>query len=241
MFRRFVAALFICPFFAASGEAAEDTNPADLQAAFLAAFGHKPPFTMAETGPGFSADWARSGNHLIYEPSALVDVTPGTVALISKGTLAEFHCHACDGALAVHYLKKEGTGFSLVGAWPAIGGEAGFGESADWSIRTDLENAPVMMTKSGWAGMGCSVTSIGLIALTPDGPIVREEGFVLNSDYDGGVGPDPSTKYNYHGQIMPLETGKRFAVQYSGTRQFRVEYVRKGDVYVPDSPEPPGC
>jgi hypothetical protein len=56
--------------------------------------------------------------------------------------------------------------------------------------------------------------------------------------------PEPEAKrqgYDLTGKLLPMERGKRFVVQYSGTRSLRVEYLRSGDVYIVQGKAAPVC
>lgn len=232
------AAIILCAALAGSrpGLAADSDQP-ELQAAFIAAFGHAAPFVVAASGPDFSK--SLQGSRLTYTPSGLEPVAPGIVALISAGTLVEGQCHACHGTLAIHYLKQTGKDFSLLGAWPAIGGGAAYGQAATWSMRDDLDDVPLLITKEDDGGQGCYQTWADLIALTPQRPIVRA-GVALATKYV------PQTDETAHGYdlkatLVPVERGKVFAAQYSGTERFRVTYVRSGDVYVAKGKDLPVC
>jgi hypothetical protein len=208
--------------------------PAEMDKAFSAAFGHPAPYTMTASGGTLKKPTA-----FIYTPSGLENVAPGIVALVSKGKLADFGCHACSGTLAIHYLKRDGEKFVLLGAWPAIGGAAPYGEAAAWAVRKDLDDVPVLVSREDDGGQGCYETWADLIALTPERPVVRIS-LVLATKYE----PEPESKkqgYDLTGELIPVERGKRFVVQYSGTRSLRVEYLRSGNVYIVQGKAAPVC
>lgn len=207
----------------------------ELDDAFTAAFGHAAPYTMTASGGALKNPTA-----FIYTPSGLVDVAPGIVALVSKGKLDDFGCHACFGTLAIHYLKRDGQNFSLLGAWPSIGGAAPYGEAAAWTLRKDLDTVPVLETTEDDGGQGCYQTWADLIALTPARPLLVSTYLPLATEYV----PEPEEKkagYKLSGRLIPAVRGKSFGIQYSGTRSLRVEYSRDGDAYVAKGKPAPVC
>ncbi len=208
--------------------------PAELDQAFAAAFGHAAPYAMTASGGTLEKP-----TEFTYTPSGLEEVTPGIVALISEGKLTSFGCHACLGTLAIHYLNRDGEYFALLGAWPAIGGAAPYGAAAAWTVRKDLDDVPLLVTKEDDGGQGCYETWADLIALTPAQPLLASH-LPLATEYV----PEPDQKkpgYKLSGRLIPIERGKRFAVQYSGTRSLRVEYRHSGDVYVARGKTAPVC
>jgi hypothetical protein len=140
--------------------------PAEMDKAFSAAFGHTAPYTA--TPPGVSKNSGKPANPVIYTPSGLVDVAPGIVALISKGKPS---CDSCSGTLAIHYLKRSGHEYSLLNAWPMIGGATG--QAVNWTARPDLEGGPAILATHDEIGPDCHQTYSQIIALTPDKPEVR--------------------------------------------------------------------
>jgi hypothetical protein len=207
--------------------------PAEMDKAFSAAFGHTAPYTA--TPPGVSKNSGKPANPVIYTPSGLVDVAPGIVALISKGKPS---CDSCSGTLAIHYLKRSGHEYSLLNAWPMIGGATG--QAVNWTARPDLEGGPAILATHDEIGPDCHQTYSQIIALTPDKPEVRAN-LLMAVHYDPGPDPDHSPPYQAKAKILPGERGKSFALQYAGTWKLHVDYQRKGDVYAAKQHEAPAC
>ncbi len=197
--------------------------PAEMDKAFSVAFGHAAPFIAASKNP------------VTYTPSGLVDVAPGVVALISKGKGA---CDTCSGTLAIHYLRRSGKDYSLIKAWPAIGGATG--QSVSWTLRPDLEGGPAILASHDEGGPDCQQTYSQIIALTPDKPVVRAN-LLMAVHYDPGPDPDHSPPYHARAKLLPGERGKSFALEYAGTWKLHVDYQRKGDVYAARQHEAPAC
>jgi hypothetical protein len=204
--------------------------PADMGKAFAAAFGHAAPVTAMAAPNG------KKPAQFTYTPAGLVDVAPGTVALISKGKAA---CDGCAGVLAIHYLKRSSGAFSLVKAWPAIG-IAGAGGQVTYAARPDLEGGPAILASHDEAGPDCRQSYGQLIALTPDQPVLRAN-LLTAVHYDPGPDPDHSPAYQAKAKILPGEKGKSFALEYAGTWKLHVDYQRKGDVFVAKQREAPAC
>jgi hypothetical protein len=204
--------------------------PAGIDKAFAAAFGHAAPFAAMAALDG------KKPAQFTYSPAGLVDVAPGTVALISKGKSS---CDSCAGALAIHYLKHSGGTFTLVKAWPAIGIAAPSGQ-VTWTPRPDLEGGPAILVAHDEFGPDCRQSYSQLIALTPDKPVLRAN-LLTAVHYDPGPEPDHSPAYQAKAKILPGEKGKSFALEYAGTWKLHVDYQRKGDVFVAKQREAPSC
>ena len=197
---------------------------ADMNQAFQVAFGHAAPYAM-------TAGDAKTSVRFLYTPSGLVPVAPGLVALISKGKAS---CTGCSGTLAVHYLKHDGHGYALAKVRPAIV------PAASWTVRADLDRVPVLLAAHDEGGQDCHETYSQLIALMPDRPVVQAN-LLMAVDYDPGPEPDRSPGYAAKAKLLPEARGERFALQYAGTWKLRVDYARKGDVYVAQQREAPAC
>lgn len=204
--------------------------PAAMDKAFSAAFGHAAPFAATASPDG------KKPVSFTYAPAGLVDVAPGTVALISKGKAS---CANCAGAVAIHYLKRSGGSFTLMKAWPAIG-IAGPDGQVTWTQRPDLEGGPAILVSHSEVSSDCNQSYSQLIALTPDKPVLRAN-LLTAVHYDPGPEPDHSPAYQAKAKILPGERGKSFALEYAGTWKLHVDYQRKGDVFVAKQREAPAC
>jgi hypothetical protein len=210
-----------------------DANQAEFRTAFSTAFGSPSPLVVTQSLNNGDTET------LTYVPDALIDVAPGVVALVSKMHRA-FECHVCAGALVIHYLKREGQKFSLLGSWPKIGGEGPYGEPAAWRIRTDLDDVPTLFTTIQDGGQGCYQTWVELIALTPTAP-VRQVHFAIKSEYSAGLDQPGPNDFKTTGSIRDVERGKGFSVQYVGKPGLLVRYRKTGNLFRATVPEVPVC
>jgi hypothetical protein len=219
-----VALLAACSQTSTNGGGAVGTP---LERAFQAAYGAPAPYTTIDD----------SGDHVTYSPQAIEEVAPGVVALIAKGEI-DNGCRACGGALSIFYLKHDAAGFSRLGSWPDIAGKGEFGKALPWTIRTDLDNGPTLVTTRQQMDPACSATLQELITLTPKAPVKIATVVVataLASETAGGVGS------HVEGKIAPLERGQRFVVELTGTDPVRQVYTRQGDVFTTQDGGATGC
>ena len=198
-----------------------------LQDAFKIAFGKPPPYATLDD----------DGDHVVYSPQALVDVGPGVVALVSKEEIPG-GCKACAGSLTIAYLKRGPAGFSRTRSWPEVGGKGRYGAALPWTVRSDLDDGPTLVTRDDHKEGGCAATMEELITLRPAGP-VRIATLVTATRYD----PQPGLKNppDITGRITPLVRGQRFVVVFTGTDPFRQVFRREGDVFASYGPAATGC
>lgn len=207
--------------------AAPPAGGTPLEDAFLAAYGKPAPYETIDD----------SGDHVTYTPQALEDVSPGVVALISKGEIAD-GCYACGGALSIDYLRHDTAGYHRMGSWPAFAGKGQSGRALPWTIRTDLDNGPTLVTTRDQKDPSCSATLQELVTLTPTRPVKIATVVVATtlSPDDQGRGGGTET-----GKVTPIERGKRFAVVLTGFDNLRQVYVRQGDVFTTNQGGATGC
>ena len=198
-----------------------------LQTAFTVAFGKPAPYATLDD----------DGDHVVYSPQALVELDPGVVALISKEEIPG-GCEACAGSLTIAYLRRGPSGFSRISAWPEVGGKGRFGATLPWTIRTDLDDGPTLVTRDDHKERDCAATMEELITLRPAGP-VKIATLVTAMAYDPK--PGEKTAPRLTGKITPLARGKRFVVVFSGTDSFRQLFRREGDVFTSYGPAATGC
>ena len=198
-----------------------------LERAFQAAYGAPAPYTTLDD----------SGDHVTYSPQAIEEVAPGVVALIAKGEI-EGGCRACGGALSIFYLKHDASGFVRQGSWPDIGGKGEFGKALPWTIRTDIDDGPTLVTTRQQMDPTCSATLQELITLTPKAPVKIATVVVATA-----FGPTADGQAGGHveGQVVPIERGKRFAVDLSGSDRVHQVYTRQGDVFTTTDGGATGC
>ncbi|MBX7249848.1 MAG: hypothetical protein K1X35_12500 [Caulobacteraceae bacterium] len=156
---------------------------------------------------------------LSYGSGKLVPLAPDLVALVSTATNAS-DCHACSGALSVHYLKWDGTAWKRSGAWPELLYGNGFGAAPDWTVRQDLGRPNYLISQVGWTGQGYTCSSADVVYLGPDAPVVMGEGIPLHFDNEG-VGEDPVVSID--GKLGRGPDGK-LRVTFNGTRSGFTDY-----------------
>ena len=209
----------------APGPASDAPAPLSAGEAFRMAFGAAPPAKRkveGETGGDFS-----------YSPGKVVPVSGALAALVSTATNAQ-DCHACAGALAVHYFRHADGRWAPAGNWPELVPGQGFGAAPDWSVRADLKPGVWLAVETGWTGQGYSCGAVDLIELTPTGPFVRGSGIPVHYDNAGAV-MDEREAQREDGVISRLPDGK-FRVTVSGSKTGTVDYEMVGDNLVRRGP-----
>ena len=193
--------------------------------AFRMAFGKAAPAsrTVARGEPG-------NEETLTYTPAKLVPVGE-VMALVSTATNRS-DCHACSGALAIHYFRREGAGWKLAGSWPEIVAGNGFGQPPEWRIRTDLGRPAYLVTDTGWSGQGFTCASTDLVELAPAAPLVQATGIPMHYD-NAGVGTTPVVTID--GKLDRGPDGK-LRVTFTGSKTGFVDYELVGGKFTRVSP-----
>ena len=195
--------------------------------AFAAAFGDGARIAFA------------SGEPLIYEPGALVWTSTGAV-LVSSGFVERAGPDDL-GAIAVHYLKPEGTMFRVVAAHPK-GIEGGLaGGPPQWVVSTEFGDDPVIVTDAfDWRrGVTCATTA--LYGLGGGAPLPLA---MFPSGYDDvGAGGERAKAVSVSGSIRNILKGRSFEVHFRGSSDFTQVFTREGAHYVKTASdgEPPPC
>jgi hypothetical protein len=173
---------------------------------------------------------------LIYTPDRLIRLGD-TLVLVSRAETTP--CHACYGALAIHYLQVTPQGLKVTGAWPELLGGSSNGAPPEIALRDDLFDGPALVASGGWTGQGCTMESQDLVELTPDRPVVRAKALLALYHLDDGPGPVTTVR----GAIRPGVRGRSFQIAYSGDRSGVVRYALAGDRYQPvgGPPRLPSC
>lgn len=180
-----------------------------------------------------------SGAIMVYRPGALAWTSVGAV-LISEGTVNSAGPDDF-GALAVHYLKPEGTAFKVTGAYPnGIEGSL-MGGPPKWVVSTDFGDKPVVVTETfgSWQGVACTNTALYELG---GGEPVSLGAFRSGYDNIGVEGQDPKA-VSITGSIRNIVRGQSFEVHFDGTSRFKQFFARKGSTYVKTAGdgELPGC
>ena len=150
---------------------------------------------------------------LVYEPERLLSVGDQLV-LISKGTNSR-DCHACSGAIGIHYLIERADGWHVTGEWLTLAGGGTWGVPAsEWSISTTLLDYPVLYSEGGGAWQGCTSSVAQLVPLLPDG-VGDPTDIPIAFDNSGGFGDLQSAQ----GKIMGIVKGVSFAVSFKGMKR----------------------
>lgn len=176
----------------------------------------------------FAAAFAASGPQIEDADGTAVDFKPGRLVLTGFGPVllspgfADAPSPATFGTLAVHYLRAEGDGFALAGAWPfAIGGGA-MGNPPDWELDSRLTRWPVVVARTLEGGQGIFGEFTALYSLTPGGPKPLG-GF--RSSYSDASGQLPEGQApEIQGRIVRIEKDSAFEVEFTGTARFRQIY-----------------
>jgi hypothetical protein len=185
--------------------------PADEQRAraFEAAFGQRGP------APRTVADYK-----ITFSPGVLRWI--GSRAVLVSPGVSESGCHACTGALAVHYLEPEGDRFRVAGRWEDSLAVGAFGKPPEWSLSTLLSTQPMLRTRIRDGNQGYFCTSETFYELGPQGPR-KVVDIPIGYDDVGALG-DSGKKID--GKIINAIRNQSFDVVYSGSRRFSEHYVR---------------
>ncbi|WP_336959008.1 hypothetical protein [Sphingobium aquiterrae] len=152
-------------------------------------------------------------------------------------------CHGCSGALEIRYLNVGEKGFEPAGSWPDMIGGGSWGAPPDWQIREDLMPVPVIAASGGGTWQGYSCSSMTLVALTPDKPLLMAEAIPVSYDNGGAVADAGEAHSSVTGRIMPVRKGQRFDMIYQGSPGGTVRYSigKDGKATAAEGYAPPTC
>ncbi len=162
------------------------------------------------------------------------------LALVSDGH-EDNETGVAQGLVSVHYFQREGEHLKAVGAWPNLSQTGSNGRISGASLRRDILQNPVLLVRGGGMQQGCGMAFVDLIELTPQAPILRasvQTGYSWTGrDEDGNELPPTELSSTI------ARTAKGFKVVYMGEVNRTVEYVKRGDNYVPTTPidDLPSC
>lgn len=148
--------------------------------------------------------------------------------LVSPGRNRD-DCHACAGAIAVHYLEPARDGFAVRGEWLAGGGYDDRGQPPGWRFSTEISKEPLLRTEGSGGNQGIFCTNVTFYAFGRDGPQTVVEVPVGYSNASG-FGDDNGTELS--GRITSVKRDQSFLVEYTGTRRFSERYERREGRYV---------
>lgn len=216
------------PPFTPAVEPVTPANTDSLNRAFQVAFGTPAPAII-----GFPAapDGSTMDHKLQFTPSALIDMSPGVVALVSngEGNFTNYTCDACAGQVSVDYLRRTPDGgFMKLGRWDLKAGAVSFGLTAPWTLRNDLDTVPVLLFAADEAAQGCTSTLFSLVELAP-GAAIDAGSAILNSGKQAVDGIATPGDYQYSGRLTPLAKGESFAIDYTGTSSLHIVFTKGAD------------
>jgi len=170
------------------------------------------------------------GANVTYTPGGLRWIGDRAV-LVSPGR-SDQDCHACSGAIAIHYLEAQGDGFRVTGQGLNGGGGAGWGAPPDWRFSTMLTSEPLLESSAGgtWQGHTCAWTRFYAFAQGGPAEVVSMQ---LHQDNSGAVTEESGEQVtDISGQIRNVVKDRSFDVTYTGSERFTERYVRRGARYV---------
>ena len=216
---------------APASSAVASAAPLSADQAFRLAFGGPAPFERTARIPDYDNE-----QQLTYRPAKLVPLEGGLVALVSTATNAS-DCHACSGALAVHYFKRDAAGaWAVAGSWTELTSGNGFGQPPNWTARTDLGGSGHwLQIDAGWTGQGYTCAFSDLVELMPERPVMRGENIPTHFD-NGGAALEESQIVRQQGTIGSGPKSGWVRVSFSGTTTGTVDYEPVGGSLVRRSP-----
>lgn len=206
---------------------------AQLDLAFRAAF-----------GASREARRAVGDQTFVYSP-ARIEWIGNKAMLISLGRNVD-DCHACSGAMAIHYLHPEGDGLRVDGAWLDVGPGGGWGNPVgDLVVNRALTGSPVIYSETTDGGQGYMCTVAWLVELQRDRPVASEP-IPIGSSNQGAVldngrtmGGDPLREVE--GRIGNVRRGQSFDVIFTGAERFTETYHYRGGRFVGPSQSRAAC
>lgn len=202
---------------------ASAANQADIDGAFIAAFGGSPPITRNVMQPVGSkiVDGKRvpasAPRTFSLMPERLVSLGRSRSALIVS-EVAQKAGHAWPGAIAIAYLGED-NGWRLEHVWPEIAFVGNFGTPSDKAEVKRFGGQIIYLATSRYCGMGGCEDTVFVITLDQTAP--RFVGSVAG-DSVFPVFPDPDRvtrceTYKYSVKIGPPVTGRGLmSVTYKG-------------------------
>jgi hypothetical protein len=151
--------------------------------------------------------------------------TGNRAILISAGVGTD--CHACTGALAVHYLEPDGDRFRVTGRWEDAIAAGAYGKPPNWSFSTLLSAQPMLRTRMRDGNQGYFCANETFYEFGPQGPRKVAD---VPIGYDD-IGARGKTGKKIDGQIINAISDQSFDVVYSGSRRFSEHYVRGSGGY----------
>ena len=175
-------------------------------------------------------------NNYVYTPER-VEWVGNRAILISLGRNVD-ECHACGGAMAVHYLEPVDQGLRVTGAWLETGPSSSNGmPTGEVTINRALTRNPIVYSTGSFIGQGLACTFAWLVELGHEGPVesgpipisFSNEGAVMD-ETGRSYGGDPLRRLE--GRISNVRRGQSFDVSFTGTESFNDTYTYRGGRFV---------
>lgn len=231
---------------------ARAASQADLDASFLAAFGHPQPLIRQTFMPSFYSGLERGESEpwpivVQLTPERLIPLGPSRWALIVKETIKEAG-QAYSGAIAVAYLQHRGQLWRKEDVWPEVfySGFSGVPANGGSAVRHFGSAPPLYLAIGRWCGQGTCDDDIQIMQLDASGP--RALGDILGGGWFPWEAEDllydgyDCESYGYSAKAGPPKARDAvLSVTYAGWRapvgklhpktwfRYRVDIVRKGD------------
>ena len=198
--------------------------------AFKVATGHDRAFTKQV-----------DGNTVVIKPVRLLELPFGPVLLTSSEI--KDGCHACTGAIGVHYLKRDGNVFVVQNEWPnAVEGWGWGAPPADWFLTSKYTTNPAVYARGGYTGQGYTCESATLTELRPEGPVTSGPIMIGSSNegavMDNGMTPGGEPAQTLEGEIANVVRNASFDVVVKGGEEpFTERYLWKSGKFVAEVAE----
>jgi hypothetical protein len=227
-----------------TGAAEDEVTAPELSAeeasalAFRAAWEAAAPVTAADPRASDEDDnrWPEPvEGSFEFREGQVVQLATNQYALISSGYV-EGAGHSTAGALAIHYLRRDGDGFRRIEIDPMfIAGGSG-GQAPTFEVRRDLTPSPAVVVSSGMTNQGETCVVGSVVELTPSHPVLRAIEMPLAHEASDGEG-------NWTGELAAGRRGRDFAIQYSGASDARASWILTdiGLYRAASEPRLPGC
>lgn len=188
-----------------------------LTVAFQAAFGKAGPATRTI-----------EGDTLTYRPKRLLWL--GDIAVLVSTGKNRNECHACTGALSIHYLRPAGAGFKVIKSWMRAAGNGDWGTATDkFSISQEFSRYPVIITEDSSGGQGYVCGAMEMVELRSEGPSKWDAIPNIYSDV-GNKGEEEGSEIN--GAVANVRKDVSFDLVFTGDDSFIEHYERRGNKFV---------
>ena len=185
-------------------------SPSDLDAAFIAAFGHAPPIIRQASLPPTSP-----GGTFSLAPKRLIWLRGNHYALVISESNRDW-CHACAGATAIAYVRRAKGGWVSEHIWPELALTGDWGNPFDYIDVRRYGDAPLLLTISTYRGMDQDCTNVEVVNLAPTAP--QDLGNIIgNCAFPRNWEPPLVPHYSFQATIThPRTKNALFSITYRG-------------------------